>query len=156
MTRVLLSFAFLLHLTALAYGQGASSSITGVVTDTAGGVVPGASVVVTSNATGTKYETMTNESGAFNVPALPAGSYTVTVSLQGFKSAVVTDVLVQIGMPTAVKPVLQVGQLAETVTVTGASSELDQHADGNGRRRRSTSIRLRRSRRRPATAVRRA
>jgi hypothetical protein len=114
----------LLSLSARSYAQGASSSITGVVTDTAGGVVPGAAVVVTSNATGTKYETITNANGAFNVPALPAGAYSVTVSLQGFKSAVITDVRVQIGAPTAIKPVLEVGTLAETVTVTGAGSEL--------------------------------
>jgi hypothetical protein len=118
-SRVIVIVVCLLSLSALASAQGASSSITGVVSDTAGGVVPGAAVVVTSNATGTKYQTITNANGAFNVPALPAGSYTVTVSLQGFKSAVVTDVRVQIGAPTTIKPVLEVGTLAETVTVTG-------------------------------------
>src|SRR5512145_2219648 len=112
-SRVILIVVCLLSLSARSYAQGASSSITGVVTDTAGGVVPGAAIVVTSNATGTKYETITNANGAFNVPALPAGAYTVTVSLQGFKSAVITDVRVQIGAPTAIKPVLEVGTLAE-------------------------------------------
>ena len=78
-----------------AYSQGGStSSVTGVVVDTAGGVVPGATVVVKSNATGTTFETVTNSSGAFSVPALDAGIYTVTVSLTGFKTAVVNDVRV--------------------------------------------------------------
>jgi hypothetical protein len=74
---------------------GATSSISGVVNDSAGGVIPGASVVVTSNATGTKFEAVTNSTGAFNVPALSPGVYTVTVSLEGFKTAEVTDVRVQ-------------------------------------------------------------
>jgi hypothetical protein len=109
----------------LAHGQGgATSSITGVAKDSGGGVIPGASVVVTSNATGTKFETTTNTNGAFTVPALTAGVYTVTVSLEGFKTAEVTDVRVQPGIPTTVNATLELGTLAETVTVTGASAEL--------------------------------
>ena len=65
--------------------QGTSSSISGVVLDAAGGAIPGATVVVTSDATGTKFEAVTNGTGAFNVPALPVGTYTVTVSLAGFQ-----------------------------------------------------------------------
>ncbi len=106
-------------------GQGgATSTISGVVTDSAGGVVPGATIVVTSNATGTKFETVTNSTGAYAVPALSAGTYSVTVVLQGFKTAVITDVRVQVGIPTTVNATLDVGNLVETVTVTGASAEL--------------------------------
>jgi hypothetical protein len=108
-----------------AYAQGgATSSISGVVKDTAGGVIPGATVIVMSNATQTKTETVTNNSGGYTVPALSAGTYTVSVSLAGFKNVVITDVRVQIGAPTAVNATLEVGELAETITVTGASAEL--------------------------------
>jgi hypothetical protein len=55
---------------------------------------------------------------------LPAGVYTVTISLQGFKTAVITDVRVQSGVPTTVNGVLTVGGVSETVTVTGASASL--------------------------------
>ena len=95
-----------------------------MVTDTAGGVIPGASVVVTSNATETKFEAVSNSTGAFSVPALSAGTYSVKVSLAGFKTAVITDVRVQPGIPATVNATLEVGSLAETVTVTGASAEL--------------------------------
>ena len=79
-----------------AYAQGGSTStISGVVTDTAKGVIPGATVVVTSNATGTKYDATTNSAGTFSVPALSAGLYSVTVSLTGFRTAIITDVRVQ-------------------------------------------------------------
>jgi len=104
--------------------QGASGSISGTVVDTAGGGIPGATVVVASDATGTKFEVMTNDTGAFRVPALPVGTYSVTASLEGFKTAVITDVRVQLGIPTAIKATLEVGGIKETVTVTGASAEL--------------------------------
>jgi len=123
--RRLLSVAAILAVTVVpAVGQGTSSSISGVVVDTAGGNIPGASVVVTSDATGTKFETVTSGEGAFSLPALPVGTYKITVSLEGFKTAVVTDVRVQLGVPTNVKTTLEVGALRETVTVTGAAAEL--------------------------------
>ena len=122
----LMSIALVTCLTgASAYAQGgATSAISGVVTDTAGGVIPGASVVVKSNATETTYDVVTNTTGAFSVPALSAGTYTVTVSLAGFRTAVITDVRVQLGIPTTINTALEVGSVAETITITGASAEL--------------------------------
>ena len=108
----------------LAQGASGSSSISGLVVDTAGGAIPGASVVVESTATGTKFEAVTNGTGAFSVPALPVGTYKVSVSLQGFKTAVITDVRVQLGIPTNVKATLEVGVINETITVQGAAAEL--------------------------------
>ena len=121
--RLLLTGVVLALTAAPVLGQGASS-IAGVVVDTAGGAIPGANVVVTSDTTGTKFEAVTNGSGAFNVPALPVGTYSVSVSLAGFKTSVTTDVRVQLGIPTNVKATLDVGGIKETVTVTGASAEL--------------------------------
>jgi hypothetical protein len=129
--RILLAVVFLFltapHFSAhlvLSAWDGQSSGISGVVRDTAGGGIPGATVVITSDATQTKFEVVTNSTGAFNVPALPAGVYTLTASLQGFKTVAITDVRVQPGVPTSVQPVLEVGTVAETITVTGSSAEL--------------------------------
>jgi hypothetical protein len=123
--RLLSAACLVLFVAASAWAQGgATSTISGVVKDSAGGVIPGATVVVTSNATGTKFEGATNTAGGFSVPALDAGIYTVTVSLEGFKTAEITDVRVQPGIPTTVNATLELGTLAETVTVTGASAEL--------------------------------
>ena len=121
--RLVFAQVLLLFFTTFALAQ-ATSTITGTVTDSGGAVVPGATVVVISSATGTKTEAITNGSGQFTVPALPVGLYTVTVSLEGFKTAALTEVRVQLGIPTSVKAMLEVGTLAETVTVTGASAEL--------------------------------
>jgi hypothetical protein len=101
---------------ALAQG-GSTSSLSGVVVDAGGGVVPGATVVVKATATGTQYETVTNTDGLFSVPALGAGVYSVTVSLSGFKTAVINDLRVAIGTPVSVKAVLEVGSLSETIVV---------------------------------------
>src|SRR5688572_23067765 len=117
--------SFLLTAATPAVAQGgATSSITGVVKDEGGGVLPGVTVVVASNATGAKSEAVTNNSGTYSVPALSAGLYTVTVSLPGFKTSMISDIRVQLGIPTTVNATLDVGELAETITVSGAGSEL--------------------------------
>jgi hypothetical protein len=105
-----------------ALGQGGSnSSISGTVVDSGGGAIPGAAVVA-RNESGAVFETVTNSEGVFNIPAVSAGSYRVTITLTGFKTTVV-DVRVLPNTPTSVKAVLEVGQLQETVTVM-SSSEL--------------------------------
>src|SRR5687767_10879698 len=110
--------------TSTAAQGGATSSITGVVKDEGGGVLPGATVVVASNATGARSEAITNNSGAYSIPALSAGVYTVTVSLPGFKTSIINDVRVQLGIPTTLNATLGVGALEETITVSGAGAEL--------------------------------
>jgi hypothetical protein len=107
---------------AAARAQGtAASSLSGVVVDAGGGVIPGATVTVKNNATAASFDTMTNENGAFSLPALPAGTYTVSVSLSGFKTAVVNDVRLVTNAPAAVRVTLEVGNLEETVTVQGGT-----------------------------------
>jgi hypothetical protein len=105
---------------ALAQGA-ASSSISGTVVDSGGGAIPGAAVVAKSES-GATFETVTNAEGVFNIPAVAAGQYKVTVTLSGFKTTVI-DVRVLPSTPASVKAVLEVGQLQETITVT-SSSEL--------------------------------
>ena len=110
---------------ALAHAQGgATSSLAGTVVDPAKAVIPGATIVATNEATGVKYDTVTTSNGDFTVPALSVGTYSVTASLQGFKTVVITGLRVQLGSPTTVQVTLDVGNLAETITVTGAAAEL--------------------------------
>jgi hypothetical protein len=108
--------------TAVGFAQGgATASLSGVVVDAGGGVVPGATVIVKSLATGTQFETVSNTDGLFSVPALAAGPYSITVSLTGFKTAVISDVRAAIGTPVSIKAVLEVGSLSETITVSSSS-----------------------------------
>jgi hypothetical protein len=113
--------------TALGQG-GASSTISGVVVDTGGGVVPGADVVVKHSGTGVQNATVSNAEGAFSFPGLGVGTYTVTVSLQGFKTFVVNDVVVTSGAPASIKAVLEVGGLTEQIVVSSTSEILQTQA----------------------------
>lgn len=108
-----------LFVTATAFAQG--GSLSGVVVDSNGGMIPGVNVVVRNTATNTTYESVTNAEGLFSVPALDAGVYTVTASLNGFKTAVLSDVRVAPATPTSVKATLEVGSVSETVNVTSSS-----------------------------------
>jgi len=106
----------------LAYAQGgASSSLAGTITDSTGGVVPGADIVVKNNANGDTYTAVSGPNGTFNIPSMPPGTYTATVSLSGFKTIVMNDVTLNVGVPASVKAVLQPGELQETVVVAGAT-----------------------------------
>jgi hypothetical protein len=111
-------------LSAFAQG-GTSSTLAGVVVDNSGGVIPGADVVVKNDATGVQQSAVTNGQGAFSFPGINVGTYTVTVSLTGFKTFVATDVVLTTGAPANVKAVLELGGMTEQVTVA-SSSEIIQ------------------------------
>ena len=105
-----------------AWAQGTSTtSITGIVQDAQGGAVPGATVVIKNNGTNAVINTVSNEQGTFTANSIDPGTYTVTVSLMGFKTAVLNDVVVTAQVPANVRARLEVGGLEEMVVVTGAS-----------------------------------
>jgi hypothetical protein len=103
-----------------AQGAASTSTLSGTVVDTSGGVIPGADVVAKNNATATEYRMVTDTAGRFTIPAIPPGTYTVTVSLTGFKTWSSPDVLVTVA-PASIKATLDVGSLEETVVVTGVT-----------------------------------
>lgn len=123
--RTTLAFAaiILMCCTVAAYGQGAATTtaLSGLVVDASGAVIPGADIKVKNNATGEQYSAVTGSRGEFTIPALNSGTYTVTVSLMGFKTAVVNDAVVSAAVPGSVRVKLEVGTLEETVVVTGGS-----------------------------------
>jgi hypothetical protein len=82
LSSISLILAFIvLSLSAVALAQELAATLTGTVTDPSGAVVPGATVVVHSDETGTDVRSVTTSSrGSFNITNLPAGRYTVTVS----------------------------------------------------------------------------
>src|SRR5262245_22770441 len=103
--------------------QGSSTaSITGVIVDTDGSIVPGADVAVKNLGTTETFRTVSSSQGVFTVPSLITGTYTVTVSLQGFKTAVINNVVVNAGVPASVRATLEVGGLTEEVVVRARSA----------------------------------
>ena len=120
--RLLLAMLMIAGSSTLAFAQ-ATTTLSGVVKDSAGGVIPGATVVVKNSATGNTLEAVTNAAGVYSVPALQAGTYTVAAALSGFKTAQVNNVRLAIDTPATVDITLEVGALTETVNVS-SSSEL--------------------------------
>jgi Carboxypeptidase regulatory-like domain len=124
--RVLVCVLLLACASTPAIAQGTSaSSLSGVVVDSDGGAIPGATVIVKNSATGVTVEGVSNASGRFVFPGLDGGTYTVTVSLTGFKTFVATDVRLLASRPGEITARLELGALTETVEVK-ASSELVQ------------------------------
>ncbi len=106
--------------------------IVGTVTDAAGAVVPGATVRVTNLGTGRVHETQTNQVGNFAVPSLPAGNYKVEVVAQGFRTAVVSNIVVHATETVRTDVQLLVGPVAEQVDVTASRMTVDTETSSLG------------------------
>ncbi|MFZ1700716.1 MAG: carboxypeptidase-like regulatory domain-containing protein, partial [Pyrinomonadaceae bacterium] len=120
--------SFLIVAAALMLGQMAihgqtTGSISGTVMDQNGALVPGASVKIKGEA-GQQFSTVTNDSGAYRVPAVQNGNYTVTVSMTGFKTSTVTNVKVDVGTPVTVDAKLEIGNVGEIVEISSGGEVL--------------------------------
>ena len=104
-------------LVAAAVAQTNQGAIAGNVFDPSGAVVPNAKIVAKDRNTGTSYEVQSSSAGAYRFPNLNVGSYDVTATAPGFKSAVLTGVLVQPATTAAIDIHLQTGTVTENVTV---------------------------------------
>lgn len=110
---------------ATAFGQAtASGTIQGVVVDNTQAVVVGAQVVATFKATGVTHTATTNETGSYRFDFVPAGTYTIRVTKQGFASTVQTAELL-IGQASIVNVTLKPGTATETVEVTSEAPIVD-------------------------------
>jgi Carboxypeptidase regulatory-like domain len=109
------------------FAQGGSTgSIAGTISDPTTAVVAGATITVKNNATSQEFTASTTDNGTFNVPALISGNYTVTIAAPGFKTAVVPNVKVDVGTPSSVNIILEIGAPTETVQVVDVAGELLQ------------------------------
>ena len=95
-------------------------TIAGEVRDSSGVLVPGVTVTVVNQATNATRTAVSSAVGLFDVPALPPGPYTVRCELEGFKTAT-QNIELQVQQTIRVAFTLELGTLAETVTVTGVS-----------------------------------
>jgi hypothetical protein len=116
----LVSLAFLCC--AIACAQFTEGSIDGNVTDSSGAVIAGATVRVANLQTAIATEVRTDPAGFYRALHLAPGAYRVTVSAPGFKKTALEDIAVNVNAISRADATLQVGQLQETVEVTGASS----------------------------------
>jgi hypothetical protein len=115
----------------IAFGQVTTATLVGTVKDAQGAVIPGASVVLTSDTRGVQVgEAITDAQGNFVFPGTMPDTYSVTVKLEGFKTSKSSGLAVSPGDRLALPPItLEVGTLSETVVVT-ADVQLIQAASG--------------------------
>ncbi|HEV2289209.1 MAG TPA: TonB-dependent receptor [Candidatus Acidoferrales bacterium] len=106
-------------------------SINGTVTDTSGAVVGKAQVQAKNVDTGLTVSANTQNDGSYNIVDLPIGTYTVTISKQGFKTEVHSNILVRGNLASTVNVTLQAGEVTTTITVS-ATPLMNQTDTTNG------------------------
>ena len=106
------------------WAQSGLGSITGVVQDSTGGVIGGATVRLTENATQVSRNTMTNEAGLFTFPAVVVGTYTVTIATPGFKERKIENLGINAFQQVSLGQItLEVGAPAESITVSASTEQ---------------------------------
>lgn len=116
----------LLGTPAWAFAQTAAGSIAGVARDTTGAILPGVTVEASSPALIEKVRTaQTDSEGRYQITELRPGIYTVTFTLEGFNTIRREGIELTTGFTASVNADLQVGSMAETITVSGQSPVVD-------------------------------
>ena len=106
------------------FAQTVYGSMVGIVTDTTGAVVPGATVKITRVETNEQRQTTTSPSGDFTLSTVPAGTYSVVISQTGFKRFEAPNVLESPNTVVRVDATLSVGEQSQSITVTAESATL--------------------------------
>ena len=117
---VLLTSCFLLVL--MCFAQTGRGTVTGLVTDPSGAVIPGADVALRNLDNGVVRETKTSTAGLYVFTALVPGPYEVTVTFKGFQKAVAGSVTVEVDHTSSINVEMKPGQLTESVNVVGEAA----------------------------------
>ena len=129
--QILLPLALLFVLVTASFAQ-TSGEITGLVTDSSGAAVVGATVSVTNQATGAVRRVATNNEGIYAFPSLVPGNYEMKVEQQGFKSALRGNLQLQVQQTARIDITLEVGSVGETVTIAGGTPLLSTESSSVG------------------------
>jgi Carboxypeptidase regulatory-like domain/TonB dependent receptor len=109
-----------------------TGSISGIVTDPSGAVVPGAAVTAINTATGVKSTIKTDGAGFYNFPNLPVGTYDVEVVQKGFKTYRQTGIVLNANDVLKADVKLELGEVAEKVLVTSEAIHVETQSTQNG------------------------
>ena len=130
--RAALSLCFLFLLAGTAGAQEYRATVLGSATDPSGAAVPKASVIVTNSESGVRSHTETYNGGAFQVPYLLPGSYTVEVSHPGFKTHRRGPIELRVDDRARIDVALQVGSTSDQVTVVAEAPLLEETTGSRG------------------------
>jgi hypothetical protein len=119
-----LAFCLAVVLGSLAWGQVTSGSVTGIVSDPSGAVIPGAKVTLTDMEKGYTYPATTDATGRYLLTNLPPSRYRLTAAMQGFRDFVQSGIVLDVGSRLSVDVHMQLGTPTQSVEVTGAAPVL--------------------------------
>ncbi len=108
------------------------AQVSGVVTDPSGAVLPGAQVTITSLEKNVDYKSVTNNEGAYVVPFLTPGKYSVAIELTGFKRFMRSEVELKVNDKLRIDAALEIGGISETVTVSGQTATVETDTASRG------------------------
>jgi hypothetical protein len=124
--RIGLGLMILLVATGRLFGQaGQTGTITGIVTDSSGAIMPNVKVTVTNTATNVSYRTTASSSGDYTVPNLLPGTYTVAAEAKGFQKSLTNVLTLAVDQTIRVSLAMKPGAVTDTVEVTAQAVELD-------------------------------
>jgi hypothetical protein len=124
--RIGIAITFMLSAAVLpARAQQGTSELGGKVSDAQGGVLPGVTIVVTNEDTGLIREVESGPGGIYFISQMIPGRYRVAARLEGFKALDRRGIVLNVGQTTTLDLSLEVGELAETITVTGDAPLVD-------------------------------
>lgn len=113
------------------YGQTFQATLTGTVTDTTGGVIPGATITITNVKTNQSVKVLTDESGLYRAFQLQPSEYLITAELPGFKKFQ-SRMTLTVGQAARLDAVLEAGSIAETVEVSATTPLLESESGSFG------------------------
>ncbi|MBV8843161.1 MAG: TonB-dependent receptor, partial [Bryobacterales bacterium] len=107
------------------WGQAATATITGTITDTTGASIPAAAISAKNDRTGITRSTQSDSQGRYNIPDLAIGEYEVQASKMGFQTIVKKNIVLEVGAAPVADFQLAVGQTSETVNVEANVSQVE-------------------------------
>ena len=119
-----LSLLLIVSLSATASAQQFTATLRGTVQDTSGAVVPKAEVSIANTATNETRVVSTDATGTYVVPQLKPGTYRVTVKKDGFRSATLDDIKLDVQQIRSADVTLDVGSTSESVTVVASGATI--------------------------------
>jgi carboxypeptidase family protein/TonB-dependent receptor-like protein len=111
-----------------AYAQSATATLSGLVEDQNGSVIPNVNVVVTNSATQIKREITTNSDGIFSFPLLQPGKYKVDARREGFASLTLESIVLEVGDQRTLRMEMKVGSVGDSINVTSTSTARGEDA----------------------------
>ena len=109
-----------------------SAGVKGVVTDSSGALMPGTEITVTNLDNGARRQTVTNDTGGYEVPLLPPGRYTIAGRKQGFKQAVREGVELELNQIAQIDFTMVAGEVNETIEVQASAPQLETNTSSVG------------------------